>query len=915
MTRASFFKRLNKWLSHLFSRLFSFVCYNKFMESWHSLSVRQVLKKLSSSKNGLSAEEVKKRLAKFGPNALPQKKRFTRLGIFLSQFKSPLIYLLVVAGAISFSLNNAVDAYIIFAAVLITVAFGYAQEQKAESTLEKLEKMVKFKVRVMRGGKEEEVTAAELVRGDIVILASGDRIPADIRIIEARNFEVQEAALTGEAMPIQKNPGKIDAGIPLTGRTDMAFMGTIVSRGRATGVVVETGTKSEFGKIAQSLAEIKEEKTPFQKKISHLARWISLLILGIVSMLFVGGLLRGIEFTEIFAASVAIAVAAIPESLVIAVTVILAIGMLRLLRRKSLVRKLVAAETLGGTTVICSDKTGTLTEGTMKVAEVYVESDDARELALRIGMTANEAFVENPKESVTKWNIHGDPTEKALVRAGISAGLADTLIESDKNILDEMPFESENQYMATLFSQQSQKRGNLIYYKGAPEKILGACKYVHDPEVRGNKKQLYRTKTEKLTKTYEDFSRAGLRVLAVAYRDIPSSVKIGEKDVRLEKLSQLENVLSELVFVGFVALHDPIREGVKSTIQKTREAGIKVVMITGDHKYTALAVARELGIVVNDGKIIEGGELARMDDKTLKKEVSKISVYARILPHDKLRIVEAFQRNGEVVAMTGDGVNDAPALKKADIGIAMGAGTDVAKEASDMIILDNNFKIIVRAVEQGRVIFDNLRKVVTYLLADSFTEIILIGGAIIVGLPLPVLAGQILWVNLVEDGLPSFALAYEPKEKDIMKNPPLGRKAPILDREMKAIIFIVGIVTDLLLLGLFLWLFNATENIEYARTMVFTALGVNSLLYIFSIKSLRRSIFRIDLFNNLYLVGAVLFGFAMMMAALYVPFLQGVLRTVPLSPGDWALIGGLAVIEITGIEIAKKVFIIRRKYA
>ena len=878
--------------------------------AWHSLSVRQVLKELSSSKDGLSVEEVQARLEKFGPNALPEKKRFSRLGIFLSQFKSPLIYLLVVAGAISFFLNDVVNGYIIFAAVVLTVVFGYFQEQKAESTLEKLEKMIRFRVRVMRGGQEQEVKARELVRGDVVILASGDKVPADIRIMESRNFEVQEAALTGEAMPIQKSLEKIDAGIPLTERTDMAFMGTIVSRGRATGVVVATGSATELGKIAESLVEIKEEKTPFQKKISGLARWISLLILAIVVILFVAGLLRGIEFKEIFAASVAVAVAAIPESLVIAVTVILAIGMLSLLKRRTLVRKLIAAETLGGTTVICADKTGTLTEGRMKVAEVYVETDEARELALEIGMVANEAFIENPGEDITKWNIHGDPTEKALIRAGIEAGLKDRLLEREKEILDEMPFESENQYMATLLAQGNPKY-NVIYYKGAPEKILAATRYVYDPGSKDDKKQLHPATAAKLKKTYEDFSRGGLRVLAVAYRDVPSTIQIGDKEEKREKLSQIGEVLDDLIFVGFIAMHDPVRESVRSTIKKAREAGIKVVMITGDNKYTALAVAEELGLPVHNGKMVEGTELAKMSDKTLQKAVRRISVYARILPHDKLRIVEAFQANGEVVAMTGDGVNDAPALKKADIGIAMGAGTDVAKEASDMVILDNNFKIIVRAVEQGRVIFDNLRKVVTYLLADSFTEIILIGGAIIVGLPLPVLAGQILWVNLVEDGLPSFALAYEPKEKDIMKNPPLGRSVPILDREMKVIIFIVGIITDLILFGLFMWLLRTGGDIEHVRTMIFAALGTNSLLYIFSIKSLRRSIFHIDLLNNKYLIGSVLFGFAMIAVALYVPFFQGVLQTVPLGVMDWVIIAAVSATGIIGIELAKKIFVKR----
>ncbi len=881
------------------------------MESWHSLSIEEVFTRLSSSEAGLSDAEAKRRLLKFGANKLPQKRRLTRLHILLSQFKSPLVYLLVVAGSVSFFLHDIVDALIILAAVLLTVAFGYLQEQKAEDTLQKLEKMVRYTARVIRGDREIQIDASGLVPGDILILAAGDKVPSDMRLFKTKSFETQEASLTGESMSILKSSEKIEAGMTIPERVNMAFMGTIASRGRATGIAVATGQATEFGKIAKSLLDLKEEQTPFQKKVTKLARWVSLLLLGIIFVIFIGGLLRGIELTEIFAASVAAAVAAIPESLTVAVTAILAIGMVRLLRKKALVRKLISAETLGGTTVICVDKTGTLTQGTMKVAEVYADTY-ARELALTIGMVVSEAFVENPKEDVTKWNIHGDPTETALIRAGIEAGLKDRMLESEEYILDEMPFESENQYMATLLRQKNSK---FIYYKGAPEKILAASKYVYDPEAKDSKKHLRPVTLENLKKIHEDFSKNGLRVLAVGFREIGEGVQIDGSQMVLEKISQLTEPLFDVVFVGFIALQDPIREGVKNTIQIARSAGIKVVMITGDHKYTAIAVAEELGLSVNDGKIIEGRELAVMDDETLKKEVRKISVYARILPHDKLRIVEAFQANGEVVAMTGDGVNDAPALKKADIGVSMGSGTDVAKEASDIIILDNNFASIVSAVEQGRVIFDNLRKVVTYLLADSFTQIILISGSIIAGFPLPVLAGQILWVNLVVDGLPAFALAYEPREKDVMQNPPLGRNVPILDSGMKAIIFIVGLVSDLLVLVLFFWLFKAAGDIEYARTMVFAALGVNSLVYIFSIKSLRRSIFHIDLFNNLYLIGAVLFGFIMMFTAIYVPFLQNILRTVPLSAADWGLIGGLAVIEIAGIEIAKKMFIIRRKHA
>lgn len=894
---------------------------------WHSLTIKETLKELSSRERGLSAAEVEKRLKKFGPNKLPEPKRFTRLHIFLRQFKSPLVYLLVVAGGVSFALGEATDSYIILVAVFLTVVFGYFQEQKAERTLETLEKMVKHRARVMRDGKEQEIEAEELVPGDIVFISSGDKVPADIRLVHCKNLTIEEAPLTGESMSVEKFIEPLDVGVPVPERKNMAFMGTIVARGRGKGIVAETATQTQFGKIAQSLTEIGEGPTPFQQKVGRLARWISLILIAIVSAIFLGGFLRGIEFAEIFTTSVAVAVAAIPESLAIAVTVILAVGMVRLLRHKALTRKLISAETLGGTTVICSDKTGTITEGRMKVAEVFTPLDRrsshltgqapqgfisevgaarSRELALEIGMIANEAYVENPEEDVKNWKIHGDPTEKAFIYAGIEAGLANKLIEGQEKILDEIPFESENQFMATLVSlkdaSDDSKFLNVIYYKGAPEKILQGSTFVHDPGSEEAKMRLDAKYAKKLEEIFEDFSRKGLRVLAVAYREVGP----------IESIGQIGNVVEDLTFVGFIALHDPIRKGVISTIAKAKEAGIKVVMITGDHKYTAEAIAKELGLRVDHEKIIEGAELAKMDDATLQKEVKNISVYARILPHDKLRIIEAFQKNGEVVAMTGDGVNDAPALKKADIGVAMGAGTDVAKEASDMIILDNNFKSIVRAVEQGRVIFDNLRKVVTYLLASSFTEIILLGGSIIAGFPLPVLASQILWVNLVEDALPAFALSYEPKEKDIMKLAPLGRKTPILDRGMKAIIFIVGIISDLIVLGLFFWLFSAFDDITYVRTMVFAVLGTNSLLYIFSIKSLRHSIFRTNLLSNKFLVASTLFGFAMMGIAIYVPLFRDLLHTVPLEARDWGIIAMLAIIEITCIEIAKRLFITRR---
>src|SRR3989338_185675 len=648
------------------------------MTSWHSLTITQTLDKLGSGPEGLNTTEVKKRLEKFGYNILPEKKGLTKTKIFLRQFTSPLIYLLIGAAGISFFLKETVDAYIILAAVALAVVLGYFQEQKAENTLDKLKKMIKPDATVLRHGETQKISAAEVVPGDVVFLSEGDKVPADIRLIEGKALQIQESALTGESYPSEKAYSPIGAGLQVSEQSNMAFMGTVVSRGRGEGIVVSTGVSTEFGKIAQSLATIKEELTPFQKKISKLARVISIIISGVVLILFTGGLFRGMDFSEIFTASVAVAVAAIPESLVIAITVILAIGMMRLLKKNALVRKLSSAETLGSTTVICTDKTGTLTEGKMSVAEVF----GPQILSLEIGSVTNEAFAENMNEAPENWRIHGDPTETAIIAGALEAGIGEVIMEKEKLILDELPFASENQFMATLLNDP---KGKVIYYKGAPEKILGASSHVYDDSRKLSRKEIYSSHFKKLEEKYEELSKRGLRVLALAYREVPDSLEIGDTEVKLTKLDQIGEILQDLVFVGFIALKDPLREGVKDTIKNAANGGIKVVMITGDNIYTARSIAGELDIPHEPENIIEGKNLSKMDDKEFEKIIEKIHVYARILPQDKLRIIKVFQARGEVVAMTGDGVNDAPALKKADVGVAMGAGTDVAKEVSDIV--------------------------------------------------------------------------------------------------------------------------------------------------------------------------------------------------------------------------------------
>lgn len=873
---------------------------------YHASSIKQICEELKINvKAGLSRAEADRRIKRYGANILPREKQLTQLVIFLNQFKSPLVYFLVIAAIVSFVLGEMIDGWVILGAVALAVVFGFLQENKADKSLQALKEITRKTAWVLRDGREQEIDSVFLVPGDIIILQEGERIPADARIIKLFNLETDESSLTGESFPQEKSKEVLDAGLSVPDRHNMVYMGTIVVRGQCRAIVTGIGINTEMGKIAKSLLDVQDETTPLQKRLARFSKWLSVIILAMAGVIFLGGILRGMEPVEIFITSVAVAVASIPQGLIAAVSVILAIGMSRLLDKKALVRKMLAAETLGSTTIICSDKTGTITEGKMSVADIFTVGDGkAYALAMKIAVICNASRILNPQDNFKEWEIAGEPTEKALLESATRAGFSRFYFKRLTHTLDEIPFESKLRYRAVLIKGDEEivksKNKNLIFIAGAPEKILQASEYVYKDE---KEEKFFASQFKDFQNEYMKMAKSGLRILAMAYKKVDSDIK---------SFKEADNPISSMVFVGFLALKDPIRPSVIDAISLTRDAGVKVALITGDHRNTAVAIAREIGLSVNPENVMVGKDLERMSDDELKKAVGKVRVYARILPHDKLRIVQALQVKGEVVAMTGDGINDAPALKKADIGVAVGTATDVSKEASDMVLLDSNFKTIVEAVRQGRIIFDNIKKVVTYVLADSFSEVILIGGSLLLGLPLPLVPAQILWTNLVEDGLPTFALAFEPGEKDVMARKPIGHKAPLIDKEMKFIIFIVGIITDALLFTIYIYFLKSGADMQHVRTVVFAALGFNSLLYIFSIKSLRRSIFSTGIFSNKYLVWSVLLGFFMLGLAIYFPPLQAILQTTSLNLFDWSIILGLGFLEIIFIEITKWWFISRK---
>ncbi len=850
---------------------------------WHNLSLNKILKELNSSKIGLSEKEAKKRIKKFGKNKLPEKKKLNPLLILMIQFKNPLIYILIFAALITLVLREFTDLIVILSAILINTVIGFVQEYKADKTLLALKKSLVLKAKVIRNGIEKQILAEDLVPGDLIIIEAGDKVPADGRVLKSIQLEVIEAPLTGESIPSVKSSKILPLGTPLADRENMVYMGTEVSKGKGIAIVTATGVFTEIGKIAKALKEIRKEKTPLQKRLAEFSTLLGMLLVVITLIIFIVGVLKGINFLEMLLISVVLAVAAVPEGLPAAVTVVLALGMQKIFKKKGLVRRLIAAETLGSTTVICTDKTGTLTEGKMVVDHLIPFKKDHL-LMLKIGILCNNATIENPQEELRNWRLIGDPTEKALLLAGIQAGLDKFKLEKEYPRIGEIPFEEKRKFMATFHKIKKDKI--MVFVKGAPEVILSLS------NLDSKRKRKAEVELKKLT-------QKGLRVLGFA-----------EKEFKNKKIQ--ENSIRDLEFVGLIGLKDPLRKEAKATINLTREAGIKPIIVTGDHRLTAKAIAQELGFPAKEENILEGKEIDKFSDKELKERLKKVSIFARVEPIHKLRIIDLLQEEKQVVAMTGDGVNDAPALKSADIGVALGSGTDVAKEASDIVLLDDNLKILISAIEQGRIIFDNIKKVTLYLLSSSFTEVLLVAGSVLLGLPFPVLPAQILWVNLIEDGLPDFALAFEPGEKEVMKEPPRPLKAPILDKEMKILIFIIGIFTDLLLFGIFYWLLSKNLNLPYIRTFIFAGLAIDSLCYVFSCRSLRFTIFHKNPFSNKFLIFSVGLGFLMLFSGIYFPPFQKILRTVPLDLKDWILIFAFGIINVVLIELVKWVFIIKR---
>ena len=848
---------------------------------WEMLRKEEVEKKLNTDFcKGLNTDEVLKRQNQYGKNELENTKKEGIIIKFFKQFNDFMIIILIMASIVSAGVswyqgeNDYIDSIIIIAIVVLNAIMGVLQEAKAEKSIESLKKMTPQMSKVIRNEKEMEVPSETLTIGDVIILEAGNRVPADCRIIESFNLKVEESSLTGETEGVEKNGDTVcKKGIPLGDIVNMVFMGSTVVNGHARVVVTEVGMDTKVGKIANMIIENESPETPIQKKLNQVGKILGVICLIICLVIFVIGIIKKIPPMEMFMTSVGLAVAAIPEGLPAIVTIMLSIGVTKMAKRNSIIRKLPAVETLGSSNVICSDKTGTLTQNKMKVVEIRSENPN---FAMELATMCTDSKIE---KNNGKIEVVGEPTEMALVEVAYKNKLDKMQLYQSMPRVNEIPFDSTRKLMTTVHKLANGKYR--IITKGAPDVLLNRC--------IGMQK-------ENVLKENEKMANKALRVIAVAYKEVDSLPNKLESSI-------IENNLN---FVGLIGMIDPPREGVKEAVETCKKAGIKTVMITGDHIATAKAIAEKIGIYSKKDRAITGEELDKLEQETFEKEIQKFTVFARVTPEHKVRIVKAWQKNGAVVAMTGDGVNDSPALKSADIGIAMGkGGTDVAKNAADMILVDDNFVTIVDAVKQGRNIYDNIRKAIHFLIATNIGEIVTIFMGLVLGLQSPLLAIQLLWINLVTDSLPAIAIGLETPEKDIMERKPMDSKKGIFADGLWSKIILEGIMIGMLTLIAFS-IGNKYYGVEVGRTMAFISMGLLELVHSFNIKS-EKSIFKVGILENKFLIGSFILGIFVQTIVVFIPALANIFNVTNLTGVQWGITLGISLLPIPIMELQKKV--------
>lgn len=915
-------------------------------KSWHALTPEETLKELNSSEHGLSQAEAQERLAEYGTNELQKQRGSSPAKIFLKQFKDVLVIILLVATALSIATNQIVDAVVIIAIVIATAALGFVEEFRSEKAVEALKRMTAPTATVLRDGKEVKVVASEVVPGDVVLLFTGDKVPADARLIESVNLKVDEASLTGESSPVNKDVDACDEGLSIIDQRSMAFAGTVVVFGRGKAVATSTGMNTEFGKIAKMVQVTREKETPLEKRTRSIGKWIGILCVAICLGVAAIGIAEGRGILDMILWGISLAVAAVPEALPAIVTGTLAIGMYRMAKVNTIVKKLPAVETLGCTGVICSDKTGTMTKGEMTVQRIYLDNQilkvsgvgyepegefllEDRKIGPKEGLRTlliaaalcNDAKLEKNTAS-EKWAVKGDPTEGALIVVAAKAGLWKEELEAQQRRVGELPFSSETKRMTTMHIVSGKKK--IAYMKGAPEIVLNKC-----TKVLTNGKATKLTANDKVNilNVNEAMARQALRNLGIAFRELPDTVEACDEEIE-----------KEFTFVGIVGMIDPPRDEVKDAISTCKRAGINVVMVTGDHKLTAVAAAKELNLLGEneEGRVLTGIELEKLTDEQLAAIVDKIVIYARVSPEHKIRIVKAWKARGKVVAMTGDGVNDAPALKMSDIGVSMGVtGTEVTKEASDMILTDDNFASIVKAVREGREIYDNIKKCLTYLMRCNITEILVMfiavvsvpflaamnpsatDAAVVGSATIALTAAQLLWVNLTTDGLPAIALGIDPADPDIMDRRPRDPNESIFTPEVKAYLSLVPLLmTALLLFGYFYyqpWLpptLDIAGKVIYnplveARTQLLTSMILMELANAISARSLRYPVWKVGAFKNKFLWYAVASSFILQLFVLYTPGVNSAFGVTAPEPLDWAFAILFTAITFGSLETAK----------